>query len=192
MNKIAGKIPFSNAVASIAILFVFLKQLDTSILFDIASYGNTQMRRLTPIFVFACLFGCDSAPVAPNATPEFSATDLKETARWANQIIAPLEATREIGNGIVRADTIKSETEKILDRAKPLIGKSVSWGMGCDVYETLAVVSNCTFNRDGGNLTYDMFNLVHEAKYIPVLKVLDDSDSGHYESDPNKGGRGHP
>jgi hypothetical protein len=63
----------------------------------------------------------------------FNPRDVQETARWAGNILKPLDTAMKIENGVVRADTLRAEMEKIKSLTGPLAGQEVSWEVNCQV-----------------------------------------------------------
>jgi hypothetical protein len=91
----------------------------------------------------------DTPPTTPAATPKFNPSDAQETARWAGEILKPLNSIPEGINEIARNDALQAEMVKIKADTGVLIEQAVSWEMDCGVSEEVVTLFPHKYSQDG-------------------------------------------
>jgi hypothetical protein len=95
-------------------------------------------------------------PAPPPPPARFDPGDVHETARWAGEILKPLNSTLEMSNRIARKETAQTELAKAKARVDPLVGRIVSWEMECSVFETTVFASPNKYGQTGDNIVIDL------------------------------------
>jgi hypothetical protein len=108
-------------------------------------------------------------PAGKETPPRFNPKDVHETARWAGEVLKPLDTAAKINNGIVRDETLRAEMVRVKAEIEPLVGQAVSWEMGCDVFTTHVTLPALMYGKDGKSLQFA--RLSEERNPITMMVV---------------------
>lgn len=98
----------------------------------------------------------------------FNPGDAQQTARWAGELLKPLNSTPAGMNVIARNDALADKMLSIKAKIEPMVGQAVSWEMSCVVSEVFVALDPHGYGHDGKPMMFD-----RESNPF-ALMVLDD------------------